>query len=156
MSLMNDSFRSGQNNFANNNYYDLSLYSNLLDLVPNVAELPRNVIVSFTGKDTDYKFSSIYNVGRDAFIGLDVTLYNDSGSQATAFLDNRDYWILDANVRTLTNIPFNELRIGTTGASANKIDGTIFGCSLSYVQDLARKRIASDQTVGKIQLGGFP
>ena len=40
--------------------------------------------------------------------------------------------------------------------SANKIDGTIFGCSLSYVQDLARKRIASDQTVGKIQLGGFP
>ena len=91
--------------------YDLSQYSNLLDLVPNVAELPRNVIVSFTGQDTDYKYSTVYNVGRDAFIGLDVTLYNNSGSQATAFLDSRDYWILDANVRTLTNIPFNELLI---------------------------------------------
>ena len=136
--------------------YDLSQYSNLLDLVPNVAELPRNVIVSFTGQDTDYKYSTVYNVGRDAFIGLDVTLYNNSGSQATAFLDSRDYWILDANVRTLTNIPFNELLIGTTGATANVIDGTIFGCSLKYIQDLARKRIQSDQTVGKIQLGGYP
>tara|TARA_X000000368_G_C22825878_1_gene621156 strand:+ start:49 stop:477 length:429 start_codon:yes stop_codon:yes gene_type:complete len=136
--------------------YDLSQYSNLLDLVPNVAELPRNVIVSFTGQDTDYKYSTVYNVGRDAFIGLDVTLYNNSGSQATAFLDSRDYWILDANVRTLTNIPFNELLIGTTGATANAIDGTIFGCSLKYIQDLARKRIQSDQTVGKIQLGGYP
>ena len=136
--------------------YDLSQYSNLLDLVPNVAELPRNVIVSFTGQDTDYKYSTVYNVGRDAFIGLDVSLYNNSGSQATAFLDSRDYWILDANVRTLTNIPFNELLIGTTGATANAIDGTIFGCSLKYIQDLARKRIQSDQTVGKIQLGGYP
>ena len=136
--------------------YDLSQYSNLLDLVPNVAELPRNVIVSFTGQDTDYKYSTVYNVGRDAFIGLDVTLYNNSGSQATAFLDSRDYWILDANVRTLTDIPFNELLIGTTGATANAIDGTIFGCSLKYIQDLARKRIQSDQTVGKIQLGGYP
>ena len=136
--------------------YDLSQYSNLLDLVPNVAELPRNVIVSFTGQDTDYKYSTVYNVGRDAFIGLDVTLYNNSGSQATAFLDSRDYWILDANVRTLTNIPFNELLIGTTGATAYAIDGTIFGCSLKYIQDLARKRIQSDQTVGKIQLGGYP
>ena len=136
--------------------YDLSQYSNLLDLVPNVAELPRNVIVSFTGQDTDYKYSTVYNVGRDAFIGLDVTLYNNSGSQATAFLDSRDYWILDANVRTLTNIPFNELLIGTTGATANAIDGTIFGCSLKYIKDLARKRIQSDQTVGKIQLGGYP
>ena len=136
--------------------YDLSQYSNLLDLVPNVAELPRNVIVSFTGQDTDYKYSTVYNVGRDAFIGLDVTLYNNSGSQATAFLDSRDYWILDANVRTLTNIPFNELLIGTTGATANAIAGTIFGCSLKYIQDLARKRIQSDQTVGKIQLGGYP
>ena len=136
--------------------YDLSQYSNLLDLVPNVAELPRNVIVSFTGQDTDYNYSTVYNVGRDAFSGLDVTLYNNSGSQATAFLDSRDYWILDANVRTLTNIPFNELLIGTTGATANAIDGTIFGCSLKYIQDLARKRIQSDQTVGKIQLGGYP
>ena len=59
-------------------------------------------------------------------------------------------------IRDRTNIPFNELKIGTTGASANKIDGTIFGCSIKYIQDLARKRIKSDQTVGKIQLGGFP
>ena len=142
--------------YANNRNWDMSQYSNLLDLVPNVAELPRNVIVSFSGKDTDYKYSTVYNVGRDAFLGLDVTLYNDSGSTATAFLDTRDYWILDANVRTLTNIPFNELKIGSTGAGVNKIDGTIFGCSLKYIQDLARKRIKSDQTVGKIQLGGFP
>ena len=150
------SFYGDQDITNDNDYYDLSQFSNLLDLVPNVAELPRNVIVSFTGKDTDYKYSTVYNVGRDSFIGLDVTLYNNSGSVATAFLDTRDYWILDANVRTLTNIPFNELLIGSTGASANKIDGTIFGCSLKYIQDLARKRIQSGQTAGKIQLGGFP
>ena len=142
--------------YAKNRNWDMTQYSNLLDLVPNVAELPRNVIVSFSGKDTDYKYSTVYNVGRDAFLGLDVTLYNDSGSTATAFLDTRDYWILDANVRTLTNIPFNELKIGSTGAGVNKIDGTIFGCSLKYIQDLARKRIKSGQTAGKIQLGGFP
>jgi len=142
--------------YANNRNWDMSQYSNLLDLVPNVAELPRNVIVSFSGKDTDYKYSTVYNVGRDAFLGLDVTLYNNSGSVATAYLDTRDYWILDANVRTLTNIPFNELKLGSTGASANKIDGTIFGCSLKYIESLARKRVKADQTVGKIQLGGFP
>ncbi len=148
--------REAFSEYANNRNWDMSQYSNLLDLVPNVAELPRNVIVSFTGQDTDYKYSTVYNVGRDAFVGLDVTLYNNSGSVATAYLDTRDYWILDANVRTLTNIPFNELKLGATGATANAIDGTIFGCSLSYLESLARKRVRADQTVGKLQLGGYP
>ncbi len=116
---------------------NMNLYGNLLDFVPNVNELPRNVIYSFTGKDTDYKFSSVYNNVRNPFVALDITLYNNSGSVATAYLDGRDYWLLDSNVRTLTNIPFNELLIGSTGATANAIDGTIFGCSIDYLEKLA-------------------
>tara|TARA_Y100000590_G_scaffold165941_1_gene190015 strand:+ start:343 stop:735 length:393 start_codon:yes stop_codon:yes gene_type:complete len=120
--------------------YNLSLYGNLLDFVPNVNELPRNVIYSFSGKDTDYKYSTVYNVGRAPFVGLDVTLYNNSGSTSTAYLDGRDYWLLDSNVRTLTNIPFNELLIGSTGATTNAIDGTIFGCSIDYLTALAQNK----------------
>ena len=120
------------------NYYDLSQYGNLLDFVPNVANLPRNVMISFTGQDTGFKYSTAYNVGRDSFVGLDCTIFNASGSVATATLDSRDYWILDNNVRTLTDIPFNEVQIGSTGATANAMDLTIFGCSIKYLMNLAK------------------
>ena len=46
--------------------------------MPNIAELPRDVIVSQNGKDTDYKFNSTYSGERDAFLGLDVTVSNQS------------------------------------------------------------------------------
>ena len=40
--------------------------------MPNIAEVPRDVIISQTSKDTDYKFSSVYSGERDPFLGLDV------------------------------------------------------------------------------------
>ena len=60
-------------------------FTNLLKYLPNVAEIPRDVIISQTSKDTDYKFSSVYSGERDAFLGLDVTVSNESGSQAFFF-----------------------------------------------------------------------
>ena len=51
-----------------------------------MAEIPRDVIISQTAKDTDYVFSSVYSGERDAFLGLDVTVSNESGSQAFFFI----------------------------------------------------------------------
>ena len=109
-------------------------FTNLLKYLPNIAEVPRDVIISQTSKDTDYKFSSVYSGERDAFLGLDVTVSNESGSTAYFFIDGRQYWVLDASVRTLTNIPYDTFHIGTTGATANAIDLTFMGISLGLIR----------------------
>ena len=80
----------------------LDLYGNVLDYVPNVAQLPRNVIVSETNQDAGFMYSSIYNVGRDPFMLLDVTVSNGSGSTAIVSIDNRQYWVLDGFIRTIS------------------------------------------------------
>jgi hypothetical protein len=109
-------------------------FTNLLKYLPNIAEVPRDVIISQNSKDTGYKFSSVYSGERDAFLGLDVTVSNESGSTAFFFIDGRQYWVLDASVRTLTNIPYDTFLIGTTGATANSCDLTFFGISLGLIR----------------------
>ena len=109
-------------------------FTNLLKYLPNIEVVPRDVMISQTSKDTDYKFSSVYSGERDAFLGLDVTVSNESGSTSYFFIDGRQYWVLDASIRTLTNIPYDTFRIGTTGGSANAIDLTFFGISLGLIR----------------------
>jgi len=110
-------------------------FTNLLKYLPNIAEVPRDVIISQTSKDTGYKFSSVYSGERDAFLGLDVTVSNESGSTAYFFIDGRQYWVLDASIRTLTNIPYDTFLIGTTGATANSCDLTFFGITLGLIRE---------------------
>jgi len=103
--------------------------ANLLKYLPNVAEVPRDVIISQTSKDTGYKFSSVYSGERDSFLGLDVTVSNESGSTSYFTIDGRQYWVLDASIRTLTNIPYDTFLIG-----ANAIDLTFFGITLGLIR----------------------
>ena len=70
-----------------------------------------------------------------------MTVNNESGGQSFFSLDTRDYWVLDASVRTLTNIPFNQFQIGTTGATPNRIDTTIFGISLDLIEKMTGKSV---------------
>ena len=109
-------------------------FTNLLKYLPNVAEIPRDVILSQTSKDTNYKFSSVYSGERDPFLGLDVTVSNESGSQAFFLIDGRSYWVLDASIRTLTNIPYDTFLIGTTGGTPNSVDLTFFGISMGLIR----------------------
>ena len=109
-------------------------FTNLLKYLPNISEVPRDVIIAQTSKDTDYKFSSVYSGERDPFLGLDVTVSNESGSTSYFFVDGRQYWVLDASIRTLTNVPYDTFHIGTTGATANSIDLTFFGISLGLIR----------------------
>ena len=113
-------------------------FTNLLKYLPNIAEVPRDVIISQNSKDTDYKFSSVYSGERDAFLGCDVTVSNESGSTSYFFVDGRQYWVLDASIRTLTNIPYDTFLIGSTGATANSIDLTFFGISLGLIREYTR------------------
>tara|TARA_B100000470_G_scaffold187558_1_gene153327 strand:- start:3250 stop:3690 length:441 start_codon:yes stop_codon:yes gene_type:complete len=115
---------------------NLSLYGNLLSFVPNVANLPRNVFVDFSDVDAGFQYSSIFNIGRDAFCLLDTTVYNNSGGTAIVSIDTRQYWILDGAIRTLTNIPSNEFKIISTGATPNQMRVTFMGCSLDYLKNL--------------------
>ena len=59
---------------------------------------------------------------------------NESGSTSYFFIDGRQYWVLDASIRTLTNIPYDTFRIGVTGATANAVDLTFFGISLGLIR----------------------
>jgi len=112
-------------------------FVNLLKYFPNIAELPRDTFIAHTSQDDGFIYSTLYNNGRNAFLGLDMTVNNESGSQSTFYLDSRNYWVLDASVRTLTNIPFNTFQIGTTGATPNRIDTTIFGISLDLLEKMS-------------------
>jgi len=111
-------------------------FVNLLKYLPNIAELPRDTFISHTNQDDGFLYSTLSNVGRNSFLGLDITVNNESGSQSTFYLDSRNYWVLDASIRTMTNIPFNSFSIGTTGATANRIDTTIFGISLDLIEKM--------------------
>ena len=125
-------------------------FTNLLKYLPNVAEISRDVMISKNSKDTDYKFSSVYSGERDPFLGLDVTVSNESGSTSYVFLDGRQYWIIDASIRTLTNIPYDTFKIGPTGGTANSIDLTFFGISMGLIRQytgLSNYEMLYDNTV---------
>ena len=111
----------------------------LLKYLPNIAEIPRDTFEAQTNKDAGFLYSTLYNVGRNPFLGLDVTVNNESGSQSTFSLDSRDYWVLDASVRTITNVPYNTFQINTTGATPNRIDTTVFGVSLEWIENFTGK-----------------
>ena len=115
----------------------LDLYGNVLDYVPNVAQLPRNVIVSETNQDAP-------------FMLLDVTVSNGSGSTAIVSIDNRQYWVLDGFIRTISNIPANQFKILTTGATPNAMDITFFGTTIEYL-----KNLATGEKGGALNLGDW-
>lgn len=107
----------------------------LLKYLPNIAEIPRDTFEAQTNLDAGFLYSTLYNVGRNPFLGLDVTVNNESGSQGSFSLDSRDYWVLDASVRTITNTPYNTFQINTTGLTPNRIDTTVFGVSLEWIEN---------------------
>ena len=111
----------------------------LLKYLPNIAEIPRDTFEAQTNQDAGFLYSTLYNVGRNPFLGLDVTVNNESGAQSTFALDSRDYWVLDASVRTITNVPYNTFQINTTGGIANRIDTTVFGVSLDWIEQFTGK-----------------
>ena len=111
----------------------------LLKYLPNIAEVPRDTFEARTNLDAGFLYSSLYNVGRNPFLGLDVTVNNESGAQSTFSLDSRDYWVLDASVRTVTNVPYNTFQIENTGATPNRIDTTVFGVSLEWIENQTGK-----------------
>ena len=111
----------------------------LLKYLPNIAEIPRDTFEARTNVDAGFLYSSLYNVGRNPFLGLDITVNNESGAQSTFSLDTRDYWVLDASVRTITNVPYNTFQINTTGATPNRIDTTVFGVSLEWIENQTGK-----------------
>ena len=111
----------------------------LLKYLPNIAEIPRDTFEAQTNRDAGFLYSTLYNVGRNPFLGLDVTVNNESGSQSIFSLDTRDYWVLDASVRTITNVPYNTFQIDTSGATPNRIDTTVFGVSLEWIENQTGK-----------------
>ena len=50
----------------------------------------------------------------------------------------------------MTNIPFNTFQIGTTGATANRIDTTIFGISLDLIEKM------TGRSTYELAYGGYP
>jgi len=125
-------------------------FVNLLKYLPNIAELPRDTFIAHTNQDDGFLYSTLNNVGRNSFLGLDITVNNESGSQSTFYLDSRNYWVLDASIRTMTNIPFNSFQIGTTGATVNRIDTTIFGISLDLIEKM------TGRTTYELAYGDYP
>tara|TARA_B100001245_G_C22693937_1_gene338472 strand:+ start:41 stop:484 length:444 start_codon:yes stop_codon:yes gene_type:complete len=111
----------------------------LLKYLPNIAEIPRDTFEARTNVDAGFLYSTLHNVGRNPFLGLDVTVNNESGAQSIFSLDARDYWVLDASVRTITNVPYNTFEIQSTGATPNRIDTTVFGVSLDYIERITGK-----------------
>ena len=111
----------------------------LLKYLPNIAEIPRDTFEAQTNRDAGFIYSTLYNVGRNPFLGLDVTVNNESSGVGIFSLDTRDYWVLDASVRTITNTPYNTFQIDSAGATPNRIDTTVFGVSLEWIENQTGK-----------------
>ena len=113
---------------------------NLISKLPNLLGLARPLDLSFSNKDSGFVYSMMGGGGsagmsNPAGIGFDWSCTNKSGVKITVAVDGVEYTILDGEIKSITNTPFDRFEIiDSTGAtSANSIDVILLGMDLSKI-----------------------
>lgn len=120
---------------------------NLVHLLPNMINLPRSLNASFSGKDQGFLYSMVGGAGSDGTgntggIGFDYSITNKSGVKVTYTIDGQEFTVLDGEIKSQGNIPFDRFEItDTTGATAaNSVDVILMGLQMSDVISYTKEK----------------
>ena len=110
---------------------------NLVHALPNMANLPRSLTLSFIGQDQGFKYSMVggagsTGMGNTSGVGFDIQIKNKSGVKIQIGVDGLPIPILDGELQSITTSPHDTVEIlDTTGAtSPNSIDVYLMGLQM--------------------------
>ena len=113
---------------------------NLVHRLPNMANLPRSLTLSFIGQDQGFKYSMVggagsTGMGNTSGIGFDIQIKNKSGIKITIGVDGLPIPILDSELQSVSVSPYDTVEIlDTTGATApNEVDVFLMGLQMQDI-----------------------
>jgi len=120
---------------------------NIVNQLPNMALLPRQIFYDYSKKSSGFKFSMM--IGRDfpASIGFDIGIQNKSGGTAVIAIDGILYEVEDGVTSNISSTPFDHVEIKSTGATANSIWIKVSGMTVNKAQTLTKEK-ANDWSWG--------
>ena len=124
------------------------MYSvNIVNELPNMALLPRQIFYDYAQQSAGFKFSMM--IGRDfpSTIGFDIGIQNASGGICVVKIDGVVFQISDGVTSNISNTPFDEVEIVSTGATASSIWIKVSGMTIQRAQQLT-KTTANDWNWG--------
>jgi 3D (Asp-Asp-Asp) domain-containing protein len=113
---------------------------NLVHQLPNMANLPRSLTLSFIGQDQGFKYSMVggagtTGMGNTSGVGFDLQIKNKSGIKITVGVDGLPIPILDSELQSISVSPYDTVEIlDTTGATApNEVDVFLMGLQMQDI-----------------------
>jgi len=113
---------------------------NLVHRLPNMANLPRSLTLSFIGQDQGFKYSMVggagsTGMGNTSGVGFDMQIKNKSGVKITIGIDGLPVPILDSELQSISVSPYDTVEIlDTTGATApNEVDVFLMGLQMQDI-----------------------
>jgi len=113
---------------------------NLVHRLPNMANLPRSLTLSFIGQDQGFKYSMVggagsTGMGNTSGVGFDLQIKNKSGVKITIGVDGLPIPILDSELQSISVSPYDTVEIlDTTGATApNEVDVFLMGLQMQDI-----------------------
>ena len=115
---------------------------NLVHRLPNMANLPRSLTLSFIGQDQGFKYSMVggngsTGMGATSGIGFDIQCKNSSGVKITIGVDGLPIPILDGELQSISVSPYDTVEIlDTTGAvTPNAVDVYLMGLQMVDIEN---------------------
>jgi len=113
---------------------------NLVHRLPNMANLPRSLTLSFIGQDQGFKYSMVggagsTGMGNTSGVGFDIQIKNKSGVKITIGVDGLPIPVLDSELQSISVSPYDTVEIlDTTGATApNEVDVFLMGLQMQDI-----------------------
>ena len=113
---------------------------NLVHRLPNMANLPRSLTLSFIGQDQGFKYSMVggagsTGMGNTSGVGFDIQIKNKSGIKIIIGVDGLPIPVLDSELQSISVSPYDTVEIlDTTGATApNEVDIFLMGLQMQDI-----------------------
>ena len=92
---------------------------NLVHRLPNMANLPRSLTLSFIGQDQGFKYSMVggagsTGMGNTSGVGFDIQIKNNSGVTITIVVDGLPIPVLDGELQSISVSPYDTVEILST------------------------------------------
>jgi hypothetical protein len=114
---------------------------NLVHKMPNMANLPRSLTLSFIGQDEGFKYSMVggagsTGMGNTSGIGFDIQAKNSSGVMITIGVDGLAIPVLDGELQSISVSPYDTVEIlSTAGAvTPNAIQIYLMGLQMGDIE----------------------
>ena len=115
---------------------------NLVHRLPNMANLPRSLTLSFIGQDQGFKYSMVGGAGSTGMgatsgIGIDIQCKNSSGVMITIGVDGLAIPVLDGELQSISVSPYDTVEIlSTAGAvTPNAIQVYLMGLQMVDIEN---------------------